>query len=219
MEKYGISFKEMDKKHKVMHIWEYYRYHILATIVTVCVVGALIKTIFFPAPPDDVDIMFAGQMYVDETYSDVMEDFKTNYKTGLDLTSINWEADGETASIMYQKIPLMMSTQELDIMAISNDTFDHFATIYGENMFMPLEDVPEVSDLLEKYKDNLYVCDKTVDDDGNTIDAETSHVYGIKVEKFNNIPCLAANEEMIVGLNPNAKDFEKTINMLKYILE
>lgn len=219
MEKYGISFKEMDKKQKVMHIWEYYRYHILSGIIAIFVTISLAKTIFFPAPPNDVDIMLAGKIYLEDTYTAVADEFKEKYKTGLDLTSVNWEEDPQIAGVMYQKIPLMLSTKEVDIVGISTSTYERFAEMYGEDMFMPMENIPELSSLLEKYEDHLYVSEKRVDEEGNKIDAEQKHVLGIKVEKFNNIPCLGANEEMIVGLNTGAKDLEKTINMLKYILE
>lgn len=219
MERYGISFKEMSKKEKVKHIWEYYRYHILSSVIAICVTISLVKTVFFPAPPNDVDIMLAGIMYLEDTYTNVSEEFKENYNTGLDLTNINWEDDPQTAGVMYQKVPLMLSTKELDIIGISTSTYERFAKMYGEDMFMPMENVPELSGLLEKYEDHLYVCDKIVDEEGNEIDAPEKHVLGIKVEKFSNIPCLTANEEMIVGLNPGAKDLEKAINMLEYILE
>ena len=219
MEQYGMRFEEMDKKQKINHIWEYYRYHILAVIIGVAVIGALGKTILFPEPPDDVDIMFAGQMYIDETAVEITENLKEEYGAGIDFSNVNWEGDVEVSSLMFQKIPLMITTDELDVMAIATSTYEHFATIYGQDMFMPLEDIPELSGLLEKYKDNLYICDKAVDDEGNLIDTEP-HVLGIKTDTFSdNLSCIVASEEMIVGLNPQPKDLDKTISMLKYILE
>lgn len=218
MEQYGMKFEEMNKKQKIAHIWDYYRYHILAVIIAIAVLGALGKTILFPEPPDAVDIMFAGQMYVDETSTQLVDQFKEEYQAGLDLTNVNWESDPQISSIMFQKIPLLLTTNELDVMGIATKTGERFAQIYGEDMFMPLEDIPELSDLLEKYKDSLYVCDKKADEQGNLIDT-TPHVYGIKTDQFKNIPCIVASEEMIIGLNPQAKDFEKSVSMLKYILE
>lgn len=218
MEQYGIKFEEMNKKQKVKHIWEYYRYHILSGIIGVIVLCSLGKTIFFPEPPNDVDIMFAGQIYVDSTSTLLAQEMKETYQTGIDFTNVNWEGDPEIAGVMLQKIPLLVTTDELDIMVIEDATFEKFAQNYRSDMFMPLEDVPELQDLLEKYKDSLYICDKVVDEEGELVDSEP-HVYGIKTDTFSNLPCLIACEEMIVGLNPQAKDFEKTISMLKYILE
>ena len=218
MEHYGMRFKEMDKKQKVKHIWEYYRYHILATIIAVAVIGSLGKSILFPPPADEVDIMLAGQMYLDTNSTEVAEQFKEEFQTGLDFNNMSWDNDPQIASVMFQKIPLLITTNELDIMAIADTTFEKFTQIYGKDMFMPLEEVPELKDLLEKYKDQLFTCDKAIGDNGELVDA-ASHVYGIKVKQFSHLPCIIDSEEMIVGLNPKAKDFEKSVNMLKYILE
>lgn len=219
MEQYGMRFEEMNKKQKVNHIWEYYRYHILAVIIGVVVIGSLAKTILFPPPPNDVDIMFAGQMYIDASANEIKEQLQEEYNAGIDFSNVNWEGDAEISSLMFQKIPLMITTDELDVMAIATAKYEHFATIYGEDMFTPLEEIPELSDVLEKYKDSLYICDKTVDEEGNLIDMEP-HVYGIKTDKFSsNLSCILASEEMIVGLNPEPKDFDKAVSMLKYILE
>lgn len=219
MEHYGIQFKDMNKKQKVKHIWEYYRYHILATIIAIGVVFSLGKTMLFPEPPNEVDIVMAGSMYIDSTQEEaVRENFKEEFKTGLDLNAINWDGDMQFAAIMNQKIPLLFNTKELDIVAIQTENYDRFAKIYGKDMFAPLEEIPELKDVLEEYKDSLYICDKKKDEEGNEMPTE-EHVLGIKVNKFKNIPSIIESEEMVIGINPQAKDFEKTINMLKYILE
>lgn len=217
MEKYGITFKEMNKKEKVKHIWEYYRWHILATIIAVVMIFSLGKTILFPEPPDEVDIVIAAQMYTNTDYNSVLQQFKEEFKTGLDLMNINWE-DAESAFVMLQKIPLMITTDEMDIFGTSSDAYEDFVKIYGEDMFTPLEDIPALSDLLEKYKDNLITCDYVNDENGNKIATE-NHVYGIRVDKLSNIPCIDANEEIVIGLTSRVKDLDKAIVMLKYILE
>ena len=218
MEHYGMRFEEMNKGQKVKHIWEYYRYHILAVIIATVFIGLLGKSILFPEPADDVDVMFVGQMYIDDTSQQVSKQFKEEFKTGIDFVNVNWENDAEISSVMFQKIPLLVTANELDIMGIATGSFERFAQIYGEDMFMPLEEVPELATLLEKNKDKLYVCNQTVDNQGNLIDAK-EHVYGIKADTFSRIPCLVSSEEMVIGLNPKAKDFDKAVSMLKYILE
>ncbi|MBU3804535.1 MAG: hypothetical protein H9872_07245 [Candidatus Cellulosilyticum pullistercoris] len=217
MEKYGITFKEMNKKEKVKHIWEYYRWHILATVIAVVMIFSLGKTILFPEPPDEVDIVIAAQMHINTDYNSVLQQFKEEFKTGLDLMNINWE-DAESAFVMLQKIPLMITTDEMDIFGTSSDAYEDFVKIYGEDMFTPLEDIPALSDLLEKYKDNLITCDYVNDENGNKIATE-NHVYGIRVDKLSNIPCIDANEEIVIGLTSRVKDLDKAIVMLKYILE
>ena len=217
MEKYGISFKEMNKKEKVKHIWGYYRWHILATIIAGVMIFSLGKTMLFPAPPDEVDIVIAAQMYTNADYNRVIQQYKDEFKTGLDLTNINWE-DGQTSMVMFQKLPLMITTDEMDILGTSSATYEKFMQIYGEDMFTPLEDIPELSDLLEQYKDQLVRGDYVSDEEGNKVPTE-EHVYGIRVDKLSNIPCIEANEEIIIGITSKVKDLDKAIVMLKYILE
>ncbi len=217
MEKYGITFEEMNKKEKVKHIWEYYRWHILATIIAVVMIFSLGKTILFPEPADEVDIVIAAQMYTNIDHDRVTQQFKDEFKTGLDLTNINWE-DAQTSVVMLQKIPLMITTDEMDIFGASSAAYENFMQIYGEDMFTPLEDIPELSALLEKYKDHLVTCDYVSDEEGNKVPTE-EHVYGIRVDKLSNIPSIEANEEMIVGLTSKVKDLDKAIVMLQYILE
>ena len=217
MEKYGITFEEMNKKEKIKHIWEYYRWHILATIIAVVMIFSLGKTILFPEPPDEVDIVIAAQMYTSIERESVIQKFKDEFKTGLDLTNVNWE-DAQSSMVMVQKIPLMITTDEMDIFAASSDAYENFVQIYGEDMFTPLENIPALASLLEQYKDNLVTCDYVRDENGNKI-ATQEHIYGIRVDKLSNIPCIEANEEIIVGLTSKVKDLDKAIDMLKYILE
>lgn len=217
MEKYGITFGEMNKKEKIKHIWGYYRWHILATIIAVVMIFSLGKTILFPEPPDEVDIVIAAQMYTSIERESVVQKFKDEFKTGLDLTNVNWQ-DAQSSMVMVQKIPLMITTDEMDIFAASSDAYENFVQIYGEDMFAPLEDIPALTSLLEQYKDNLVTCDYISDENGNKI-ATQEHIYGIRVDKLSNIPCIEANEEIIVGLTSKVKDLDKAIDMLKYILE
>lgn len=217
MEKYGITFKEMTRKEKIKHIWEYYRWHILGSIIAVFMVGSIGKAILFPEPPDEVDIVVTAQMYVNQDYSDVADQFKEEFKTGLDLTNVNWD-DAQTAMVMLQKVPLMITTNEIDIIGASVEQYMKFVQAYGQDMFIPLENIPELQDLLERYQDALVTCDFITDEEGQKVPTE-EHVYGIRVEKLSNIPCVEANEPLIIGLTSKVKDLDKTITMLKYILE
>lgn len=216
MEKYGVKFEDMNRREKVKHIWEYYRWHILSTIIAIVVVASVGKVILFPEPPDEVDIVVAAQMYMNEEYTQVSNQFKEEFQTGLELVNTNWE-DQETAMVMLQKIPLIITTDEMDIIGISEDQYMNFVQMYGQDMFTPLDEISELETLLEKYQDALVTCDFVVDE-GEKISTE-EHVYGIKVEKLSHIPCIEANESLIIGLTSKVKDLDKTITVLEYILE
>lgn len=217
MEKYGVTFKEMNTKEKIKHIWEYYRWHILSTIIGVAVIFSLGKTILFPAPADEVDIVIAANMHLGINDQEVVQQFKEEFNTGLDLSNTIWK-DAQSSVIMLQKIPLMITTNEMDIFGATSETYENFMQIYGEDMFTPLEEVPALSELLEKYQDQLVSCNYVRDEEGRQIETQ-NHVYGIRVNQLSNIPCIEANEEIIIGLTSNVKDLDKAVDMLKYILE
>ena len=217
MEKYGVTFQEMHTKEKIKHIWGYYRWHILSAMIGLVVVFFLGKALFFPEPPNDVDIVIAANMHLSMEDEEVIRQFKEEFNTGLDLSNILW-ADPQSSVIMLQKIPLMITTGEMDIFGATSETYENFMQVYGEDMFIPLEKLPALSDLLDKYSDQLVSCDYIRDEEGNKVDTQT-HIYGIRVSQLSHMPCIEANEELIVGLTSNVKDLDKAIDMLKYILE
>lgn len=217
MEKYGISFKEMNKKQKVKHIWTYYRYHILASIIAIIVVGSIGKSIFFPKPANLVEVIISGPLYMNDGQYTVAEKFETDYRIGLSLTALDWESSDQMVTAMYQKIPALLTAKSLDILALPVSQYEEYTKIHGEDMFVPLEDVPELSKVLEEQKDNLFIYDKGIDEEGNIIDAK-EHVYGIKVKSFPTISCIEHNDEMVIGLTSTMKDRDRSIKVFKYLL-
>lgn len=217
MEKYGISFKEMNKKQKVKHIWEYYRYAILSGIIATGVIISLGKTVFFPAPENVVEAMVSGLVYADAEGQEELESLSEEYRVGVQVVPVDFEGDNLGAGTIMQKITLMMSAHSLEILAIPEDIFDRFAKIHGEDMFMPLENEQELTSLLNTYQSQLYVCDKGLDKEGNELDT-APHVYGIKVSNLKGLPEVDQREELVVGLIAMPRDKEKTIELYKYLV-
>lgn len=217
MEKYGKQFKEMNKLEKIKHIWVYYRYHILAGIIACFVAGNIIRLMFWPQPENVVDVMICGPMYLGDNEFEVYDEFKEKYQAGLSLDCLNWDVDIQRAQVMQQKLPLMVTAKSLEIVAMPEKNYESFVKAYGVDMFMPLEEVPELSVLLEKQKDHLYTCDLAYDDKGNDIKAE-EHVYGIRVSKFNGIDSIEYNEEMVIGVIATLRDRHKALCMYQYLV-
>lgn len=217
MEKYGVTFKEMNRKQKFEHIWDYYRYYILATIVSIIVAICLGKSLLFPPEENKVDVMVCGPIYLDGTQQEVTEDFLEKYQTGINLMSMNWENDLQTSNMMIQKIPLMVTVGSLEIIVLPVEQYKYFTKVYGTNMFTPLEEVPQLQEVLQARKDKLFVQNKGVDDKGNEIEAE-EHIYGIQVEQIANIPCIEQNPELVIGLSSVLRDENKALSMYQYLL-
>ncbi len=219
MERYGKTFKELNFKEKVAHIWEYYRWYILSVIIGVTMLSSILVTAFTPEELHDVDIVIAGKLNYDETQPQVIESYKEMFNADLGLSIVNWgEQMGQMEMTMLQKIPLLVRTNELDILGLEPITFQSYTRQLGVDLLLPLETLPEFKELLAKYEDRLMSYNEKYNEDQQLEEVE-EHIYGIRVSKFANIPCITENEEIIIGVTVNVKDINKTVKVLEYLLE
>lgn len=141
MEKYGKGFKELTFKQKVNHIWEYYRWYILSFIIGAAVISSLVISIFTPQEVHDVDIVLAGKMNYDETQPEVVKSYKEMFNADLGLSIVDWDNMGEMGMAMLQKIPLLVKTDELDVLGLEPMMFESYTRQLGADMFVPLETI------------------------------------------------------------------------------
>lgn len=219
MEKYGKQFKDMNLWEKIKHIWEYYRWHIVATILTVVVTVNLGITMLRPQEVDSVDVMIVGRTAYSDGYEETVDMFKEQFDAGLEIVSVDWEQGGEMEMVMLQKIPLMMMTNELDVLALAPSRFELYIQQTGPDMFVQLDTIPQLEEVLEENKDRLLTSKYTFNEEGDIIEGDVEHVYGIYVDKFKNVPCIRASEQMVVGITGKPKDVQKAAEMLAYLIE
>ena len=140
------------------------------------------------------------------------------FNDDLELSIVNWEQMGEMEMAMLQKIPLLIKTDELDVLGLDPTMFESYTRQLGTDIFVPLETVPEFKELLDKYEDRLMTYNQRYDDNEELVEAD-EHIYGIRVSEFANIPCITANGEFIIGVTTTVKDINKTVQVLEYLLE
>lgn len=218
MEKYGKSFKELTFKQKVRHIWEYYGWYMISAIIGIMVISSLFISILTPQETHDVDIVIAGKMNYDESEIQVVQSYKEMFNADLGLSVVDWANMGEMEMAMLQKIPLLVRTDELDVLGLDPTMFESYTRQLGADLFVPLETIPEFEGLLEKYKDRLVTYNQKYNDNDELVETD-EHVYGIRISKFTNIPCITANDEFIIGVTTTVKNLEKTAQLLDYLLE
>lgn len=217
MEKYGKRFKELTLKQKISHIWEYYGWMIISVMIGIVVISNLIISIFTPQKIYDVDVVIAGKMNYDETQPEVARTYEEMFNANLELSIVDWDNMGEMGMAMLQKIPLLVKTGELDVLGLEPSMFESYTRQLGGDLFVPLETIPEFEGLLEKYRDRLVTYHQKYNDNDELIETD-EHVYGIRISKFTNIPCIKANDEFIIGVTTTVKDLEKTAQLLDYLL-
>lgn len=220
MEKYGKSFKEMGFKEKVEHLWEYYRKPALFVAVAAVLLIELIIAIATPREVNTVDITLAGKIYTDDQIAQeqMINEYKEKFDVGLTITAVDWTRSTEMELATAQKVALQITTKELDILGLPPEAFDNYLRETGKDMFMALDEIPQCQELLEEYKDQLVIAGYNKDENFNITEGE-QHVYGIKVSEIDNIPGSILNEEIVLGITTTVKDIDKTVEMMRYLLE
>ncbi|WP_054741945.1 hypothetical protein [Cellulosilyticum ruminicola] len=220
MEKYGKAFSEMDLKEKAAHLWEYYRKPALFCIIAGILVIQLITAILSPREVNTVDITLAGKIYTEDqaTLDEVTKQFKENFDAGLMVSMVDWTKSTEMELATEQRIALQITTKELDILGIPPEKFDIYLRQTGQDMLRPLDEIPECKALLEEYKDQLVIAGYNKDENFNITKGD-QHVFGIKVSKIDNIQSSTLNEDLVLGITTTVKDIDKTVEMMRYLLE
>lgn len=206
------TYKDLTKKQKVEHIWEYYRWHIIGTIVGTILVVSLLTTMFGPRPPANaVDLVVSGRMALDSDTLDAFnESFYEGFEAGVTTIACDWSATDMVSATNEQLLALKFQVQECDILAISPIRHEGYMNIEDFEALAPLDEIPELSDILVKYADSLITKVNTEGEE---------HVYGVQVPMLNHIEGIVLGEEVVVSLLSYTKDQEKAIQVMKYILE
>ncbi|PHV71240.1 hypothetical protein CS063_05990 [Sporanaerobium hydrogeniformans] len=218
MEKYGKDFKELSRNEKIWYLWEYYRRPALAIVIAVILVGGLLVNMLKPREVNEVDITIAGGLITNDDLDNEMTRYKEEFNTGLFVTAIDWNMMSELVMVMQQKIMVMMQSKELDILVLPTDTFKQNLANSAGSMFIPLDEIPELAEIIKSHE-VIRTGDVTaVDRNGEEREME-EHIWGIKVPKLAHLAGIDEHEEMVIGITATAKDVTKAANMVDYLVD
>ena len=122
MKEKNTSFKKLSAKQKLQYVWDYYKIHIIVTVVLICAIFSIIKTI---KASNSADLYVAYvNVAVDEDMTNALED-----QSGLIISSyrdllITEDPSGENLQYAYassMKLMSAISAEKLDI--IIGDSF------------------------------------------------------------------------------------------------
>lgn len=129
------DFKNMSTHKKLEYVWDYYRFHILGTIVLIVVFGSIIHH-YATLKTAVLDMIFLNA-YSMETEQDPFEPFllEQGYDTdkyeiylttnlAFTLTEDDYQADYTT----LQAVSAMFATGTIDVFAMPPQVFDDYAT-------------------------------------------------------------------------------------------
>lgn len=219
MERYGRTFKELSFKEKVEQFKEYYLWPMVGTIIGIVVVVHLVVTMLTPQRVYTVDMQLVGRLKIDEeTLNDVTQHFDEAYDASLIMTYLNWADPGEVGQIVMQKLPLQITAREVDILGLPEAAADSYLKETQDDAILALDTVPEFAELIEEYKDQVYINGYEEVDTFEVVKGD-QHVYGFKVNQIDNIPCVTLGEEFILSVTTTVKNIDETVEMMRYLLE
>jgi len=123
------KIKEMDGGTKCAHIFEYYKFHILAIIVVIAICGYSVHRVLNPAPDSVLTIAFVGGWLPHEYENAIAEALAENLVEDPNremvqvLTFTVSDADPQFTMMNHQRFAAMTAVREIDIVIGNLATF------------------------------------------------------------------------------------------------
>ena len=137
-EKYRMEIRklrEMPFKKKVEYIWDYYRFHIIAILAVLLIIGGLINSIINPRPETALLIAWSTGFATEEqirTLSDIIEDKIIDEKANevVDITlfySMSEDPSMDMANI--QRLAAMVAARMIDVFILDSEMIDEYSSV------------------------------------------------------------------------------------------
>jgi len=215
MEKRLIDYDDLSLSDKIDHIWEYYKFHIIATLCALLFVGWLLNHyIINPPPKVGFDITLFGN-YAD---SDRLVELKTqldafiieedvNEETNVEFLSTSEDLDPNMLQVTVTKMMGKASLQEYDIMIFEGESYLMFT---DEDVLMPVEDAVALPS-------KLISEERLVS--GESLGMGTDTIYLIDVsDKAFFRTVYGSDEPIYLGIYSGSKHLDKIEKGLDYLL-
>ncbi|RRD93745.1 hypothetical protein EII17_11155 [Clostridiales bacterium COT073_COT-073] len=214
MEKYGKSFKELNKKEKLEYIIEYYKFHIIGGLVGLVIVFSLLNHYLFNPPKEVmVDITITAP-YLEpqglEALQTEVREFiepKLPGKTGqIELLYFSPNNDPQTQMVMTTKLIGKTTTGELDILILDDDHLSYF----NENQIL----LPLAEYLTEEQMTAYAGSVKTINQNGKEIAVAFAVSHDSKIGKL-----FSKNYEGYFGVAVTSPDIELIKELIPLLLD
>ena len=146
------NLEGMSLKNKISHIWYYYRFHIIGSVVVIAMIASFISTSINAKIPV-LNITLLGR-YSDSTKVEILQnkatlklvnDPKNKKEIRFDfLMKSNDPADQQFTMAAIQKLMASVAATDIDILILDKEDFEIYA---AQGMFSPLSVIPRFSDL------------------------------------------------------------------------
>jgi hypothetical protein len=208
----------MSKKEKMKYIWEYYKYHIVGTLVGIGIIVSIASGMM-NQQQSIIGVTIMGK-YVDsdkltelqnQAGNDLIKDNPKNKKIiRHDFLTVTDNPMDQYTRASKDKITLTVSSKELDILIIDKASYDSYVKL---GMFLRLDTLSNFSDLDLK---NRSTVKGAIEDDGVSKEAG---IYGISMDK---LPALQAlkydTKDTVLCVISNTKSLDTSFSYIKWLL-
>ena len=213
------KFKALTKKQKIEHIWEYYRFHIIGTILGIIFLTNLLVTIFSPRPPAPAaNVVIIGKVWHDDekiaSLTSKMEHiigYDEDERVEINFFPVNWEEQSQLTMGMEQKLMVMLYSKEIDVYGLEKERFFSYVKNLEETMFESLEDIPALASILEENKDKLAKV--------SFGEEEEEKVYGIFINDNIKFKDMGLGEDFLITIPIVSENKDNAVKVIQWLYE
>lgn len=230
------KFAELDTRHKIEYIWDYYKWFIIGGIAIIVLGNVFVRDILDNMRPTYLTVQFINSYFINDPSNTVKDDYISQYGIDLEKYHLNIEADVTLSTESFdtmmmanqQKLIASYSAKELDVVIGPVDILEGPANCdcYGDlSQILP-------TDLIEELKDReyeFYYFDPSadeIDDYGEVVPPYFAGVYLDNCSYLNNngeygafpVPS-TPGDRPIFTIAANTQNAEHAIEFLRFLIE
>jgi len=218
------KLREMTFRNKLEHIWEYYKFHIIAIVVFLIFIGSIINTVWINPPAETaLTISWHSGLTFDDQLEElrhaleekVLDDSKNERIDIVNFLGLEEDPMANMANI--QRLAAMVAAGVIDIFVLNTAQFEEFTgTGYLQPMDTVLNEIREIdSALYSRIEDKIIYAPFS-------IDAETTDERIMGIE-FSNTPLLTElrffEQERYLGISVTAGNIENAARTIIALFE
>lgn len=207
------KLKDMNTKQKLEFIWDYYKFHIIGTIVIIAIITSFTVDIM-NNKETVLNMTFLGD-YMDsdlretlqnKATSQLVKDNQNKKQILIDFLIKKNDMKDEYSMASVQKLQASIAAKDIDILVLNKSDFQIYA---NQGTFMKLSQLPNFSQLDIQEKDLLNFQVKDVD--------SKPEAYGINIENLAILKELKYDpKDKVLGIVVNTKRPDKASEFLKW---
>lgn len=208
------KLKDMSFREKISYLWEYYRLHGFAVIITVIFVIYLFNTVLTPKP----DLIFQAAIVNNPIPTELLDNYEITFGEYINMDEetenvrLNYQfyfnGPPDYAMNMRQALATFVMAQEIDVIIAPESEFNGYAEAGFSSRLS--EQLP--TDLYSALTDHFYMSAIEEDADEEVFGIYVTDTKLFKENAFH-------NEPYILGIAANSKNKANAIEFIRFLFQ